>query len=225
MRLRMALEPTADLQPMRHSPEVTVCAGTGSRVPGGVRWRRQQSCHRCGTARRHVPNAAAGRRRRGTAARCALEPAAETPPMRHSPKVCAGTGSRDAADAAQPEGMRRMWQQDAADEAQPRGVRWNRQQRRRRRGTASRCALNTAAETPPMRHSPKVCAGTGSRAAADAAQPRGVRCRMPDAASKRAEPMRCTHGEERGSGALSDEDKAHVESCLLTKRDWAHQDT
>jgi hypothetical protein len=133
---RCALGPREEPPPMRHSPEVH--AGTGSREaadeapPRGVRSNRQQSRHRCGTARRYAPDVTARRRRRGTASRCALEPAAETPPMRHSPtvcaeygsfQVCAGTGSRAAADAAQPEGMRRMWQQDAADEAQPRGVR------------------------------------------------------------------------------------------------------
>ena len=175
----------------------------------------QRSMAQRPTARRSTAERATAERwmaqrrgRRGTARRCAPESAAEPPPMRHSPEVCAGDGSRAAAD-----------------EAQPRGVRRNQQQSRRRRGTAWRCGPETAAEMPPMRHSPKVCAGTGSRAAADAAQPRGVRCRMPDAASKRAEPMGRTHGEERGSGALSDEDEAHVESCLLTKRDWAHQDT
>jgi hypothetical protein len=142
---------------------------TDEAQPGGVRWNRQQRRHRCGTAWK-----------------CALETAAEPPPTRHSPKVraecdskapptrhspevCTGTGSRATTDAAQPEGMRRIRQQDAADEAQPRGARWNRQQSRRRRGTAWKCALETAAEPPPTRHSPKVCAGTGSRDATDAA--------------------------------------------------------
>ena len=169
---------------MRHSPKV--CAECDSKVPptshGPEVWRRQQRRRRRGTARRYVPNAA------GTARRCALEPATEPPPTRHNPEVCPGTGSRAATDAAQPEGMRRMWQQDAADEAQPRGVNWNRQQRRHRRGPASRCALEPAAETPPMRHSPKVCAGTGSRDAADAAQPEGMRRMWQQDAADEAQP-------------------------------------
>ncbi len=181
---------------MRHSLEA--CAGTGSRdatdvaqpegmrrtwqqgaadeaQPEGVRRNRQQRRHRCGAA-----------------SRCALETAAEPPPTRHSLEVCAETGSRAAAD-----------------KAQPGGVRWRRQQSRHRCGTARRCALEPAAEPPPTRHSLEVRAGTGSRAAADEAQPGGVRRRMPDAASKRAEPMGCTHWEERGS----DEDEAHVEGA------------
>jgi len=160
--------------PTRHRPEV--CAGADSRL----------------ATDEASPEVAGGRRRRGTAGRCTPEMAAELPPTRHSPKVraecgsrtpptrhspeaCAGTGSRAATDAAQPEGMRRMRQQGAADEAQPGGVRWNRQQSLHRCGTASRRAPEPAAEPPPTRHSPEVCAGDGSRAATDAAQPRGVR--------------------------------------------------
>jgi hypothetical protein len=52
-------------------------------------------------------------------AECGSKP----PPTRHSLEVRAGDGSRAATDAAQPESMRRMWQQGAADEAQLGGVR------------------------------------------------------------------------------------------------------
>jgi hypothetical protein len=163
MRLRMALEPTADLQPMRHSPAAA------------ARHRRAQPGAATHAAQPEGMRRMNGRRRRGTDSRCALGPREEPPPTRHSPEVRAGTGSREAADEAPPRGVRSNRQQSRHRCGKSRKYAPNVAAGRRRRGTASRCELEPAAETPPTRPSLEVCAGTGSRDATDAAQPDGMR--------------------------------------------------